>query len=270
MLSGGEMMAGAGDKLTGGRIWSRRSLVLSGLLGGLAAACSQQGDLAEGEGGRVARVLDGDSLALDTGLRVRLAEVEAPAVGYGDRGEEAGAGVARAIMERASVGREARLWYGGLSRDRYQRAIAHVIAKDEVGADVWLNGLAVRQGAARVRTYPDNAKRARRLLALEQVARAGKLGLWAEDYWRVRALDDLGDAPYVAIVEGVIAAMGERPGDGDAVLMAGGIRFDVGERLGAADVDVRVGTMVRVRGRIDTRGELPLIRVTHWAQVEVV
>lgn len=147
-------MAGAGTSRIGARTWSRRSLVLAGLAG----ACSQPGDLAEGEGGRVARVLDGDSLALDTGLRVRLAEVEAPAAGYGDRVDEPGAAVARAIMERASVGRQAKLWYGGLSRDRYQRAIAHLIAKDEVGADVWLNGVAARQGAARVRTYPDNAK----------------------------------------------------------------------------------------------------------------
>jgi hypothetical protein len=122
-------------------------------------------------------VLDGDSLALDTGLRVRLAEVGAPAAGYGDRADEPGAAAARGIVERAAVGRQALLWYGGLSRDRYQRAIAHVIAhviaRDEVGADVWLNGLAVRQGAARVRTYPDNATRARRLLALENEARAG-------------------------------------------------------------------------------------------------
>ena len=263
-------MTGAGHSGTGGRKWSRRSFVLSGLLGGLAAACSQQGDLAEGEGGRVVRVLDGDSLALDTGLRVRLAEVEVPAAGYGDRADEPGAALARAIIERASVGRQARLWYGGLSRDRYQRAIAHVIAKDEVGADVWLNGVAARQGAARVRTYPDNAKRARRLLALESEARVEKLGLWAEDFWRVRALDDLADAPYFSIVEGVIAGLGERPGDGDAVLTAAGIRLDVGERLGPADVDVRAGTKVRVRGRIDTRGDKPLIRVTHWAQVEVV
>ena len=82
-------------------------------------------------------------------LGAGLAEGEAPAAGYGDRKDAPGAAVARAIMERASVGREARLWYGGPSRDRYQRAIAHVIAKDEVGADVWLDGVAARQGAAR-------------------------------------------------------------------------------------------------------------------------
>ena len=254
---------------TGWRSWSRRGVLLGGL-----AACTAEPDLAEGEAGRVARVLDGDSLALDTGLRVRLAEVEAPAAGYRDRADEPGAAAARAVLERGGLGREARLWYGGLSRDRYERAIAHVIAKDEVGADVWLNGLVARQGGARVRTYPDNAKRARRLLALEAEARAAKRGLWAEDHWRVRGLDDLDGAPYFAIVEGVVSGVGTRPGDGDAVLSRGGIWLDVGERLGVADVDVRVGAKVRVRGRIDTRptetGGDPLIRVTHWGQVEVV
>jgi endonuclease YncB( thermonuclease family) len=252
------------------RGWSRRSFVL----GAMAAGCARESDLAEGEAGRIARVLDADSLALDTGLRVRLAEVEAPAAGYGDRVGEPGADEARVVLERAALGREARLWYGGLSRDRYERAIAHVIARDEVGADVWLNGLAVRQGAARVRTYPDNAKRARRLLAMEDEARVAGRGLWAEEFWRVRGLDDLGGAPNFAVVEGVVSALGTRPGDGDAHLGPGGIRFDVGERLGVADVDVRVGAKLRVRGRIDTRAVVargdPVIRVTHWAQVEVV
>jgi len=245
--------------------WSRRSVLLAGL-----AACTAEPDLAEGESGRVARVMDGDSLALDTGLRVRLAEVEAPAGGFGGRAAEPGAEAARAVLERGALGREARLWYGGLSRDRYERAIAHVIAKDEVGADVWLNGLAARQGGARVRSYPDNAKRARKLLALEAEAREAKRGLWAEDHWRVRGLDDLDGAPYFAIVEGVTSGVGTRPGDGDAVLARGGIRLDVGERLGAPDIEVRAGAKLRVRGRIDTRGETPVIRLTHWAQVEVV
>jgi len=259
-------MAGDIAAFSARRGWSRRAV----LLAGLAAACSAQSDLAEGERGRVARVIDGDSLALDTGLRVRLAEVEAPSVGYGGRQDEPGAAAARDVMQRAAVGRAAQLWYGGLTRDRYERAIAHVIARDEVGGEVWLNGLAVRQGAARVRTYPDNAKRARRLLALEQEARDAKRGLWAEDFWRVRAVEDLAGAPNFAIVEGVVAGVGARAGDGEAHLGGGGIRFDVGERLGVADVEVRTGTRIRVRGRIDARREAPLIRVTHWAQVEAV
>ncbi len=257
---------GAWGRQKSENVWSRRGFVLAGLAG----ACSQQGDLSAGEQGRVARVLDGDALALDTGLRVRLVEVEAPAPGYDGRLDEPFAQEAKAVLEAAAVGRQAQLWYGGLSRDSYERALAHVIVRDEVGGDVWLNGMVVRQGAGRVRTYTDNARRARRLLALESEARMAKRGMWAEAHWRVRGLDDLEGAPNFAIVEGVIASLGEMPGDGEAHLSASGIRFDVGERLGVADIALAVGVKVRVRGRIDTRDGEPKIRVTHWAQVEVV
>lgn len=249
--------------------WMTRRSALAGLAA-LGAGCSAQGDLAEGEQGRVTRVLDGDVLALETGLRVRLAEIEAPAPGYGERVGEPWAEEARGVLAAAAVGRQAVLWYGGLSRDGYGRALAHVIVRDEVGGEVWLNGMLVRQGTARVRTYPDNARRARRLLALEAEAREAKRGLWAEAHWRVRGLDDLEGAPNFAIVEGVVASVGAMAGDGEAWLERGGIRFEVGERLGAGDVEIAAGRRVRVRGRIDTRDGEPKIRVTHWAQVEVV
>ena len=93
--------------------------------------------------------------------------------------------------------------------------------------------------------------------------------MWADAHWRVRRLDDLDGAPNFAIVEGVVASLGEIAGDGEAHLSASGIRFDVGERLGAADIALAVGVKVRVRGRVDTRDGEPKIRVTHWAQVEV-
>lgn len=65
-----------------GRVVAARGA--AGRDGAFAAGCAWESDLAEGEAGRIARVLDADSLALDAGLRVRLAEVEAPAAaGYG-------------------------------------------------------------------------------------------------------------------------------------------------------------------------------------------
>lgn len=256
-----------------GRGFSTIGMTRRGALAGLAAfaaGCSEQSDLAAGEQGRIARVTDGDVLSLETGLRVRLVEIEAPATGYRDRVGEPWAEEARGVLAAASVGRLAQLWYGGLSRDGYERALAHVIARDEVGGEVWLNGMMVRQGAGRVRTYTDNARRARKLLALEAEARAAKRGLWGEAHWRVRGLDDLADAPNFAIIEGEIASVGAMAGDGEAWLSPGGIRFVVGERLGVADVAIAVGKRVRLRGRIDTRDGEPKIRVTHWAQVEAV
>jgi endonuclease YncB( thermonuclease family) len=237
---------------------------------GLCLGCSAQADLVAGEQGRVSRILDGDSLSLDTGLRARLVEIEAPAPGYDGRADEPFAPEARTMLEAAALGRQARLWYGGLSRDSYERALAHVIASDETGADVWLNGYMIRQGAARVRTWPDNSRRARKLLALEQEARDAKRGLWALAHWRVRSPDDLSDAPNFAIIEGPLVSADQAPGEGLARLSASGIRFDIGEKLGPRDtaLDLSAGAAVRIRGRIDARSGDPQIRITHWAQVE--
>jgi endonuclease YncB( thermonuclease family) len=252
--------------------WTRRRAALG--LAGLDAGCSAQGDLAEGESGRIARITDGDVLGLETSLGVRLVEVEAPAPGYDGRLDEPWAAEARDLLTAVALGRQARLWYGGLSRDDYGRALAHVIASDETSGDVWLNGMAIRQGAARVRSWPANSRRARKLLALEAEARAAKRGLWALERWRVRGLDDLEGAPNYAIVEGAVAQLGEIAGDGEVHLARGGIKFDVGQRLGAPDgLTLLVGSKLRMRGRIDSRdvasGGEPKIRITHWAQVEL-
>jgi endonuclease YncB( thermonuclease family) len=124
-----------------------------------------------GERGKVARVSDGDALALDTGQKVRLVEIEASQPGFKDREDQPFAEEARAMLNAAALGRAARLWYGVLSRDRYDRALAHVTASDKTGGEVWLNGLMARQGGARVRTFPDHARRARALLKFEAEAR---------------------------------------------------------------------------------------------------
>ena len=263
MVQSGEA---SGVGISGTAKVSRRSFGLG--LAAFAAGCSAQADLTEGEHGRIARITDGDVLGLDTGLKVRLAEIEAPAPGYDGRPDEPFAPEASDTLKAAALGRQARLWYGGLSRDGYERALAHVIAMDETGSDVWLNALMIKQGAARVRTWPDNSRRADKLLTLEAEARAARRGLWTLDHWRIRQLDDLAEPPYFAIVEGRVTEVSRIPGDGEAHLSANGIHFKIGERLGAGDIGLTANAQIRVRGRIDTRDGGQKIRVTHWAQVE--
>ena len=92
------------------------------------------------------RMLGTGPAFLKLGSRVlySLAEIEAPAPGYNDRPDEPFAIEARDALERAALGRDARLWYGGLSRDGYERAIAHVIARQ-------LNRPTVAQGSGDLR-----------------------------------------------------------------------------------------------------------------------
>ena len=86
-----------------------RAVVLSLAL--VLAACGPQiGALERGEEGRVTRVFNGDTLELDSGLRVFLAEVDAPA------GEGAYAAQAQGELEALTLHREVLLAYGGTRR----------------------------------------------------------------------------------------------------------------------------------------------------------
>jgi endonuclease YncB( thermonuclease family) len=246
------------------------SFTRRGILLGAAAlcACGAQGDLSAGEQGRIARVTDGDALGLDTGLKIRLAEIEAPAPGYDGREGQPFAQEARAILVSAAMGRSAKLFYGGLQRDSYGRAIAHVIASEETGADIWLNGYLARQGAARIRTYPDNSRRARKLLALEAEARVAKRGLWSLEHWRIRHPGDLASPPNFLILEAQGLALEGEGAEASAIITSAGARLAGLAQLGRADITLREGATVRLRGRLDTRDSEPKLRLTHWAQVE--
>lgn len=174
----------------------RRTAALA-FLAGIAAAlltagCSRKADpfedinkLAGGETSRVVRVIDGDALVLSTGQSVRLIGIEAPAGpdrgSAGDPGFEA----AKRMLEDMTLGREVELRYGGLTRDRYDQALAHVVTVDDLGPKLWLNAEMVRRGGARVRVYPDTADANAPLVQLEQIARQEKAGLWKDSDWAI-------------------------------------------------------------------------------------
>ena len=240
----------------------------------LAGGCGDgvSSGLTAGEQGRVVRIQDGDVLALDTGLRVRLTEIEAPRIGYRDREGDLYGEDAKRALEDVALGRDCRLYYGGLTRDRYDRALAHVIVADELGGGVWANGYMIRQGGARVRTWPDNAARAAELLAFEREARSLGRGLWAYPDYAPRRPDQMAElAGGFALIEGRAEEV-EESGfeDGDAVAAGEGFRLRLGARLirhGRASL-LKAGDGVRIRGRVLTRDGPPRIPLTHWAQIE--
>lgn len=131
-----------------------------------------------GERGRVVRIIDGDALVLNTGQSVRLVGIEAPALNRRDRNPAPYAEEAARALENMLMGREVQLYYPGLTRDRYDRALAHVVTIDAAGPDYWANMELVKRGAARVRLYPDTAARGADLLAAERAAREEEAGLW--------------------------------------------------------------------------------------------
>lgn len=163
-----------------------------------------------GEIGRVTKVIDGDALVLHTGQSVRLVSILAPALNARDQAPELYSGESARLLEDMALGREVQLFYPGLTRDRYDRALAHVVTIDGAGPRLWLNREMVARGGARVRLYPSTAARGRELLALEAEARAAEQGLWRLAPYRVR--HDLTQSPprgfvlFEAVLEARIAS----------------------------------------------------------------
>lgn len=154
----------------------------------LCAGCNRASplpDMQPGETGRVVNVIDGDALVLDTGQSVRLVSIEAPALYPRERDADPYAAESARILEDLALGRRVQLYYPGITRDRYDRALAHVVTIDGAGPEVWLNAAMLERGGAWVRLYPDTAARADDLLDLEMQARQAKSGLWSTSTYRV-------------------------------------------------------------------------------------
>lgn len=215
------------------------------------------------------RVIDGDALVLDTGQSVRLVGVEAPARPYKDREGEFGHEEAKRMLEDIVLGREVELRYAGPTRDRYDRALAHVVTADSLGEALWLNAEMVRRGGARVRVYPDTALSNDVLVGMEAKARAAKAGLWAKRAWTIPRADDLPDVfERFQLVEGVVSTMDgtdERGAVCELGLVGSPLRLKV--QTGAAQLcQLEIGTELRARGCV-YRGNM---EISHPLNLEVL
>lgn len=260
----------------------------------LLTACGPDiGDLAKGEEGRVVAAFNGDGLELDSGLRVFLAEVDAP------RGDAPYAAQAQGELESLVLHRNVRLAYGGTRRwvrrgepregeePAPETAIAHVYVQSEGGRWFWLQHELVSRGAAFVRPRADNNTRTPQLLAIEAQARADQRGLWRDRGYRVLNAAAAADAALAAdinclraaapyrLVEARVAAAQTFDRRAALVLDAdeGFTLVVFGESFANWNGDPFAsyeGKRIRVRGALGVYYERPQICVDDAGQIEVL
>jgi len=163
----------------------------------LLVACGRPSpfpDMQPGEYGRVVTVIDGDALVLDTGQSVRLVSIEAPALYPRGRAPDPYAAESARMLEDLVLGRRVQLFYPGVTRDRYDRALAHVVTADGAGPIVWLNAEMLRRGGAWVRLYPDTAARAAELFSIERAAQEAGRGVWATSDYAISDAAEISEA----------------------------------------------------------------------------
>jgi endonuclease YncB( thermonuclease family) len=230
-------------------------------------------ELDPGEAGRVASVVDGETVTLDIGLTVRLIGALPP---RGAAGEQT-----RAALAEIALAQPVRLFYGGRRRDRHGRALAHVFVTGKEGR-LWVQGRLVEDGLAQVYSFADARACVADLLEREAAARAAGKGLWGGRVFTVADgldLETLIAAEHrFAIVEGPVHGAAEARGRVYLNFEADWRRdFTVSvaprdrralEKQGV-DLMALKGRRIRVRGWI-VRRTGPMIEADHAEQVEVV
>lgn len=118
----------------------------------------------------VSRAIDGDTIELDDGTKIRYIGINTPEVEQpgGKEATEAN----RALVE----GKKVRLEYDVQKQDKYGRTLAYVYLED----GTFVNAELVKQGYAQVATYPPNVKYVDLFQKSQREAQAEERGLWAE------------------------------------------------------------------------------------------
>ena len=244
-----------------------------------ARACD---GLADGPSGVVVAVPDGNTMELDSGIVVRLADVHAPEpAGHrpGSVAEPLAADATKMLADLV-LGKPVRLGLDTEETDRYGNMEAEVYLDGPGGA--WIEAAMLAAGMAEVTTSTPNRRCLGELLALERPARANRLGIWSDPYYSVRDAGDPagldGLAGRYELVEGKVIDVGKAH---DRVYLDFGhvwktdvtavIDRKAQQVFASAGIDPLAfkGQRVRIRGWLEDR-DGPLIEIGSPAQIEVV
>jgi micrococcal nuclease len=158
----------------------RRRSALAILLGAFVLASSS----ASGAGGAterhatLGRVVDGDTLELRDGTRVRLIGIDTPEVAHPDFGDECyGPEASKYTEHLLRPGDGLRLVFDVDRYDRYGRLLAYVYRAAD---GLFVNARIVARGYAYVETVPPNVAHAEQFRRLARAARAEARGLWSK------------------------------------------------------------------------------------------
>lgn len=123
---------------------------------------------------RVKRVIDGDTIEMGSGEKVRYIGVNTPESVDPRKGVECFGKEASQFNRELVEGKVVRLERDISDRDRYGRLLRFVYLED----GTFVNELLVREGYASVSTYPPDVTKKNFFLSAENEARKAEKGLW--------------------------------------------------------------------------------------------
>ncbi|MEJ2620337.1 MAG: thermonuclease family protein [Candidatus Thiodiazotropha sp.] len=124
----------------------------------------------------VERVIDGDTVWLRSGEKLRLIGINTPELGHWGKPGQVGAQAAKSLLQRLvrESGGELSVCPGVEPRDRYGRQLVHLSGKNQKSIAAQL----LRQGVGWAIAVPPNLKNNGCYFAAESQARRKQLGIW--------------------------------------------------------------------------------------------
>lgn len=121
----------------------------------------------------VTKVIDGDTIEIEGGERVRYIGIDAPEIGGR---EQKTCYAAEAAVKNGELvkGKKVRVEKDTSERDPYGRLLGYVYVEE-----IFINLKLVEEGAALAASYPPDTKYAEEFLAAEEIAKKEGKGLWA-------------------------------------------------------------------------------------------
>lgn len=136
----------------------------------------------DGERAYVTKVVDGDTIVVNDKTTVRFVGIDTPETvdprrPVGCYGKEASNEVKRLLTEKQVI-----LQKDVSDTDKYKRILRYIYLPLENGQILFVNDYLVREGFAKVLTYPPDVKYDEQLRGAEKEAKINKRGLWGKCY----------------------------------------------------------------------------------------
>ena len=124
----------------------------------------------------VVKAIDGDTIELRNGEKVRYIGIDAPEFDHQQKQVEFFAEESYQANRKMVENRKVKLEYDVQQKDQYGRWLAYVYTEDGIMINEWL----IANGYAKAIVYPPNVRYTDRFLRLEREAQEKKIGLWSE------------------------------------------------------------------------------------------
>lgn len=132
------------------------------------------------------RVIDGDTLLLESGETIRLLGINTPEIDSRFSEAQPGGKAAKEWLQQTLKDSVIWLEYDAEQFDKYQRRLAHVF----LDSGEYLNAMLLRQGLAMLTLRPPNLRYSERLIRAQQQAEQAERGVWAMAAYQYKTLAD--------------------------------------------------------------------------------